>query len=291
MINADYSTIFSNLPLEKINLLEVHLLQIFNFSVEITTQEYYKMQKTIHDLNIAANKLRLHGKGGLKTANPSLSPSSSQSKFSISGRLPLQTMNNNSNNVIHNIDEETSFHLREKNCHHQIDEDSIIIPNEELLSSYTSNIQNTTDTIEEMTNSFTQDYFDNYGHIEEKRGYSNQQILTYSTKSLSQSIKDNSSDVSNEVNSISEGDNQINKNNNQEYYPDSEGNNIHPEVKDVCESLLSCSSSSSSSIKGGAPRRKTSIQLAVDNALLVLVKYLPMPSGQSAKIHITDEIV
>ena len=33
------------------------------------------------------------------------------------------------------------------------------------------------------------------------------------------------------------------------------------------------------------PKRKTSIQIAVDNALLVLVKYLPMSANQSAKIY------
>lgn len=59
MINADFATIFSNLPLVKINLMEVYLLKIFNFSVEITCQEYEKMNKTIQDLNNAASVLRL----------------------------------------------------------------------------------------------------------------------------------------------------------------------------------------------------------------------------------------
>jgi hypothetical protein len=83
MINADYATFFSNLPLEKINQLEVHLLHAFNFCMEITREEHDKMSRTINDLITAASSMHL----SLVAPLPSPHGRNSGDLSSISGRI------------------------------------------------------------------------------------------------------------------------------------------------------------------------------------------------------------
>lgn len=98
MINADYATIFSNLSLEKINLMEIHLLKIFNFYVEINLQEYEKMNQTIQDLNHAASRMHL------KITSPLHSPHHTEAHgVSISGRQAF-----NRPQILHNLEDNCS---------------------------------------------------------------------------------------------------------------------------------------------------------------------------------------
>lgn len=287
MVNADYSTIFSNLSLEKINQLEVSVLKIFDFYVEITTQEYDKMQKTIHDLNIAANKLRLNSKI-IQTTHGLLSPTSS-SKLSISGRHAFYVNPQHSNNYNHNssndYDDEQSYYSKNRSPPPpQIEEN---FPSSDLLTPFLTLNNNTTDTIDEITASIAQESYD--GYSEEKRGYLNYQIAPLPTQSLSQNIKNNFSFDPSDIQLSST--NSFNEQNHQ---------TPSPQICDVDDNFENCNSNDpQNDIKDrqenitqnkGPPKRKTSIQIAVDNALLVLVKYLPMPANQSAKIYVTNEI-
>jgi hypothetical protein len=54
MINSEYAKIFSNLSLQKINLLEFSLLKLLDFTMAITSEEFQRMNKTIQDLLHAA---------------------------------------------------------------------------------------------------------------------------------------------------------------------------------------------------------------------------------------------
>jgi hypothetical protein len=100
MINADYATIFTKLPLEKVNQMEVHLLHLFDFSVEITPEEYEKMNKTIQELNNAATIMHLKMVARLP---PPLAVDSSAG-VSISGRIAFPEFE-----VIRNLEEEYDY--------------------------------------------------------------------------------------------------------------------------------------------------------------------------------------
>eukprot|EP00602_Paraphysomonas_sp_CaronLab_P002920 CAMPEP_0185028886 /NCGR_PEP_ID=MMETSP1103-20130426/14953_1 /TAXON_ID=36769 /ORGANISM="Paraphysomonas bandaiensis, Strain Caron Lab Isolate" /LENGTH=422 /DNA_ID=CAMNT_0027563453 /DNA_START=79 /DNA_END=1347 /DNA_ORIENTATION=+ len=56
MINADYATLFAGFSLESINSLEMELLDILDFNVEVSSSEYLKLHGTIQEL-ICASKL------------------------------------------------------------------------------------------------------------------------------------------------------------------------------------------------------------------------------------------
>jgi hypothetical protein len=241
MINADYATIFSNLPLEKINAMELHLLTLFDFSVKITLQEFEKMNKTIKDLNVAANAMRLR-----MAALPS--PHSESGSVSISGRHAFKRAE-----VIQQLedeDDEESIHF-EKASLGQMDESST------FLDSRPSPPMTPT-----VSTGF---YSDPSLPFDLKKSPStNADILPSSTKST-WSASQSSRDLE-ETSLLSVK------------YPgvvDEHLESIHEHEEPLEER------------KPLGHRRRTSIQIAVDNALLILVKYLPGQSHHHAKVHVT----
>jgi hypothetical protein len=226
MINADYATFFSNLPLEKINLLEVHLLRLFNFSVEITREEYEKMNKTIQDLNNAATIMHL------RMVTPLLSPHVAESGgVSISGRIAFHH-----SDIVRNLEEEQESD-RNESLMEQMDEYSAadedpadqVTPNSHFFSSGKSSPNHT----------FT--------------GRS-------STKSLYQSTS-GSHDL--------------------EEMALSSPFLTYEKFESIPEDLFE-----ERPVTLTRPKRRTSVQIAVDNALSVLIKYFPR---SSSKVHVTNE--
>jgi hypothetical protein len=229
MINSDYATIFSNLPLEKINAMEVQLLKLFDFSIKISLPEYEKMNKTIKDLNVAANAMRLK-----MAAIPSPQPSNSRSGgVSISGRHAFKRAD-----VIHQLedDDEESTHFR-KTSLGQLE-----------LSPHSTP---TFDGKKSPSNSMNMDIHP---------------ASTKSTWSTSRDSRDLEDIVLPSIRSPDVIEEQL------------ESIHEHEEHMELLEE-----------VKQRGHRRRTSVQIAIDNALLVLVKYFPGQSHHAAKVHVTTE--
>jgi hypothetical protein len=208
MINADYATFFSNLPLEKINLMEVHLLRLFNFSVEITREEYEKMNKTIQDLNNAATIMHL------RMVTPLLSPHVTESGgVSISGRRAFHRKQ-----TLEDEDEQEQFY------------NSSALGSPAVLALTSSDLDLIGDEITPKN-------------------------TARSCKSISGDLEDM-------------------------HLPSVKSSSVIAEkFESIPEDLLE-------ERPVTRHKRRTSVQIAVDNALSVLVKYLPR---SSSKIHITNE--
>jgi hypothetical protein len=239
MINSDYATIFSNLPLEKINAMEVQLLKLFDFSVKISLQEYEKMNKTIKDLNVAA--IAMH----LRLGN-SMSSSTRGDGVSISGRHAF-----NGADVIHRLedeDDDESDHFRKLSLG-QMDESS--------TSLDTHSHSRCSVSVTPMPNSL---------YIDGKRAANTLSSSTKSTWSASRDSRDLEDIVLPSIRSPDVIEEQL------------ESIHEHEEHVELLEE-----------VKQRGHRRRTSVQIAIDNALLILVKYFPGQSHHAAKVHVTTE--
>lgn len=207
-------------------------MKLFDFSVEVTFEQYEKMNKTIQDLNNAANIMRL------KLAAPILSPTPSAGfgggGVSISGRVALKRAE-----VMQKFDD-------------TVDECSI--PEEGQPSDYPPPplLDNLSSSVGEKSPTH----------------HETEYLTSSSTKSTSHSAK-GSRDLDD-----SEAPSLVGK------YP-------HP--IDEHDELILETSLDDRKVPGRLYKRKSSIQIAVEIALGVLVKYFPAPSTQSTKIHVTTE--
>jgi hypothetical protein len=244
MINADYATFFSNLPLTKINQMEVHLLHLFNFSVEITLEEYEKMNKTIQELNNAA--IIMHLRMVIPLPSPHLKDS--RGGVSISGRRSFQPRA-----PLHDYEEEDP----------------------ELFSNSSS----VTPTAIALTASSTDR--DLMGDDTEMGLYSTE--LKTPSNSPQNTFLHHSSSMKSQSLSLQRicphgGDEMV------------QGQGLCVISESMVDDQGECLGEERE--RPGTARqlkRRTSIQIAVDNALSVLVKYFPPRSASLAKVHVTNE--
>mmetsp|Transcript_7045 Transcript_7045/g.10547 ORF Transcript_7045/g.10547 Transcript_7045/m.10547 type:complete len:330 (-) Transcript_7045:179-1168(-) len=60
MNNFDFADIFCNVHLKHVNLMEVQILKIFNFNVEVSSEEYMSYHTKIQELIVAARMQAVH---------------------------------------------------------------------------------------------------------------------------------------------------------------------------------------------------------------------------------------
>lgn len=118
LTNYQYSNIFSNLGLKKINQLEIELLLMLEFSIGVSSEEYYQYHNSIHQLITVSNVKRVQNKlekyyleSTTNATNTSLSLTSTilhiESTESVDRKngqdntiiLSSQSSNNNNNNI------------------------------------------------------------------------------------------------------------------------------------------------------------------------------------------------
>jgi hypothetical protein len=232
MINADYATIFSNLSLDKINAMEIRILKIFDFSVEITLQEFEKMTKTIKDLNLAANAMKI------QLAGP---PSSLSARgggcLSISGRLalkqtrPLQQLGDE--------EDEESSHFRNYGP---------VLGQKESEKEFCSYSDSRSPHTPVLTPTATDDAI----------SFSLNSLALFREALPSQDSRDLGVASLNET-----------------------LERIHEDETPLDDRT--------SPTPAPVHRRRSSLQIVLDNALFVIGKYLPGQLHHTAKVHVTDE--